>query len=100
VTVRVEAMERIRVDSKGRVSIPKSLRKSLGLDRGTELEVFEEGGRIILAPLMEDPVEAIFDVLGQALPEGKTATEVQRELRAEWDRDVEREASCARGVAK
>jgi len=100
VMVKVEPMERIRVDAKGRVSIPKSLRKSLGLDEGTELEVLEEGGRIILAPLVEDPVEAVFDVLGRALPEGKTATEIQRGLRAEWNQDVEREASRARGVFK
>jgi len=83
VTARVKPMERIRVDAKGRVSIPKGLRKSLGLEEGTELEVLEEGGRIILAPLVEDPVEAVFDVLGRALPEGKTATEIQRDLRAE-----------------
>jgi len=100
VTARVKPMERIRVDAKGRVSIPKGLRKSLGLEEGTELEVLEEGGRIILAPLVEDPVEAVFDVLGRALPEGKTATEIQRGLRAEWDRDIEREASRARGVFK
>jgi len=100
VTARVEPMEKIRVDAKGRVCIPKSLRKGLGLDRGTELEVLEEGGRIILAPLVKDPVEAIFDMLGRALPEGKTATEIQRGLRAEWDQDVEGEASHARGFSK
>lgn len=93
-------VERIKVDSKGRISIPKSLRESLNLDQGSELEIHEEGGKVVLVPLIEDPVEAIFDVLGHALPEGRTATEIQRELRAEWDQDIEREASCARGTPK
>lgn len=94
-TANVRNTERIKVDSKGRVSIPKGLREHLGLDQGTELEVFEEGGRIVLAPLVEDPVEVVFDVLGHALPKGKTAAEIQRELRAEWDRDIEKETSRA-----
>ena len=99
-TSRVKTVGRIKVDSKGRISIPKSLRESLSLDHGSELEVYEEGGKMVLVPLIEDPVEAIFDVLGHALPEGRTATEIQRELRAEWDQDIEKEASRARGTPK
>jgi len=93
-TMRI--VERIKVDSKGRISIPKGLREHLGLNQGTELEVFEDRGRIVLVPLMEDPVEAIFEILRCALPKGKTATEIQYELRAEWDRDIEKEAGAAR----
>ena len=93
-------MKRIKLDPKGRVSIPKSLRKRLGLDQETEFEVFEEEGRIVLTPLMKNPVEEIADVLGRVLPQGRTATEIQRELRAEWDEDIEKEASRARGIPK
>jgi len=85
--------EMIRVDSKGRISIPKRLREHLGLNQGAELEISEDKGRIVLAPLAENPVEIIFDVLSRALPRGKTATEIQRELRAEWDQDLDKEVS-------
>ncbi len=99
-TIRAKTLERIKVDSKGRVSIPKSLRKSLSLGVGRELEVHEEGGRIVLVPLIEDPIEAIFDVLNHVLPRGKTATEIQHGLRTEWDQDIEKESSYARGVSR
>lgn len=85
--------EIIRVDSKGRISIPRALREHLNLNQGVELEISENKGTIVLAPLAENPVDTIFDVLSRALPEGKTATEILHELRAEWDQDLDKEAS-------
>lgn len=39
-----------RVDAKGRVVLPKSLRERLGLDPGTEVEVVEEDGKLVVKP--------------------------------------------------
>lgn len=39
-----------KVDSKGRVVLPKSLRERLGLDPGTEVEVVEEDGKVVVRP--------------------------------------------------
>ncbi|MEM2864884.1 MAG: AbrB/MazE/SpoVT family DNA-binding domain-containing protein [Candidatus Bathyarchaeia archaeon] len=91
--MRAGQTEIIKMDSKGRVSIPKVLREQLCLNRGMELEISEDKGRIVLTPLTEDPVETIFEVLSQTLPEGRTATEVQRELRGEWNRGLDKEVS-------
>lgn len=39
-----------RVDAKGRVVLPKSLRERLGLDPGTEVEIVEEDGAVTVRP--------------------------------------------------
>ncbi|MFQ5838922.1 MAG: AbrB/MazE/SpoVT family DNA-binding domain-containing protein [Thermoplasmata archaeon] len=41
-------MARIRVDSKGRVSIPASLRRQVGLGEGDEVRIEREGARLII----------------------------------------------------
>lgn len=50
-----------KVDSKGRIVLPQDLRKRLGLDPGTEVEVREEGGRAVVEP-EEGPGEIIADL--------------------------------------
>ena len=37
-----------RVSSKGQIAIPKPLRERLGLDRGTDVALREDGGELIL----------------------------------------------------
>lgn len=39
-----------KVSSRGQVVIPKAYRQKLGWDAGTELEVCEEGGQVLLMP--------------------------------------------------
>ncbi|GAA0475912.1 AbrB/MazE/SpoVT family DNA-binding domain-containing protein [Halococcus dombrowskii] len=36
------------VDTKGRVTLPKELRERLGLEPGTEVEISDEDGRIVI----------------------------------------------------
>ncbi|OYT59146.1 MAG: AbrB family transcriptional regulator, partial [Desulfurococcales archaeon ex4484_217_1] len=41
----------VRVDSKGRVLIPKGLREAVGVKEGGLVRVYVEGGRVVVEPL-------------------------------------------------
>ena len=49
-------MGRTRVDDRGRVLVPVEERKRLGLKPGTELEVEERGGMLVLRAVIPKPV--------------------------------------------
>jgi AbrB family looped-hinge helix DNA binding protein len=49
----------VRVDSKGRVVLPQTLRERLGITPGTEVEVREEDGQLVVEP--EDDPERILE---------------------------------------
>jgi AbrB family looped-hinge helix DNA binding protein len=46
---------KIRIDQSGRIVVPKPMRKRLGLMSGTELEVTEQGGGVLLRPVIRKP---------------------------------------------
>ena len=54
-----------RIDSKGRLYIPKKLREKLG---GDEVYLVEIGGRIVIVPKPRDPVGDLEEV-GKNLPD-------------------------------
>ena len=41
----------VRVDSKGRILIPKGLREAVGVREGGLVKVYVEGGRVVVEPL-------------------------------------------------
>ncbi|MFC7139756.1 AbrB/MazE/SpoVT family DNA-binding domain-containing protein [Halosimplex aquaticum] len=47
-----------KVDSKGRIVLPKELRERLGITPGTEVDIHEEGGKAVVEP-EDDPDEII-----------------------------------------
>lgn len=49
------------VDSKGRVVLPKEVRERLGLTAGSEVEVREDGGRVVVEP-EDDPAAIVSDL--------------------------------------
>ena len=49
-------MTTVTTTVKGQVVIPAGLRKKLKIKKGTVLSVREEGGKIIMQPIAEDPV--------------------------------------------
>lgn len=55
-------MAELTVDEKHRVTLPKALRKSLGITSGTKLEAQQRGGEIIIRPAVpvRNPTEAIW----------------------------------------
>jgi AbrB family looped-hinge helix DNA binding protein len=46
---------KLRIDKSGRIVVPKPLRERLGLKPGTELEVFDQPGGVLLRTVKEQP---------------------------------------------
>ncbi len=44
-------MEIVRVDSRGRIAIPKHIRRALGIEEGSLLKLEVVNGKIVLEPL-------------------------------------------------
>jgi AbrB family looped-hinge helix DNA binding protein len=63
------------VDSKGRIVLPKDVRERLGITPGSEVEVHEEEGRVVVEP-ENDPDEIIerMEALLAELPDGRDQT--------------------------
>lgn len=67
----------VTVDSKGRIVLPQEVRKRLGIEPGTEVEVHEEDGKAVVEP--EDDPERILErmerLVEETTPErGETTT--------------------------
>ena len=70
------------VSEKGQVTIPKALRDRLGIRAGQVLEFQAERGRLVARKVTaEDPVDAVYGVLG----ERGSSDEVIQRLRGEPD---------------
>ena len=67
-----------KVAERGQVTIPKALRKKLGLTPGTVLEFEADDGRLVAVKVQpRDPVDAVFGSLGR----GRSTDELMSELR-------------------
>ncbi len=42
---------------KGQIVIPAHLRKKYGIKKGTPVNIYEQGGKIIVEPIPDDPIE-------------------------------------------
>ena len=62
----------IKIDSAGRIVVPKAIRQRLGLNPNTELEIVEQDGGVLLRPVEERPsmirVNGHWVHTGRALP--------------------------------
>ncbi|MBI1820641.1 MAG: AbrB/MazE/SpoVT family DNA-binding domain-containing protein [Nitrospirae bacterium] len=53
-----------RVDDRGQVTIPKELRKKLGIKPGTVLDFNEQNGKLVAIKMVSvDPVEKVYGCL-------------------------------------
>lgn len=53
------------VSEKGQITVPKRLRDRLGIRAGDQLELHEEGGRLVARKaIASDPVAAVYGILG------------------------------------
>lgn len=67
-----------KVAQRGQVTIPKALRKRLGIQPGTVLDFSEEDGRLVAVKAETlDPVEQIYGSLGSS----RHTDDIIRELR-------------------
>ena len=68
-----------KVAERGQVTIPKALRRKLGIVPGTVLDFETEGGRLVAVKLQpRSPVDAVFGTLGR----GRSSDELFSELRS------------------
>jgi len=51
-------MAKTKMDDKGRILIPSEERKKLGLEAGTEFELIEKQGVLLLKPIISKPIKA------------------------------------------
>ncbi|QSG08194.1 AbrB/MazE/SpoVT family DNA-binding domain-containing protein [Halapricum desulfuricans] len=72
-----------KVDSKGRVVLPKELREELGITPGTEVEIREEDGRAVVEP--EDAPDEVLERMERLVAEASA----EREETAGIDEGVE-----------
>lgn len=73
-----------KVSSKGWVVIPAALRRRYGLKPGAMIEFREEDEKIVLVPIVADPVEATFGMLAGRISLPKALLEDRaRELKRE-----------------
>lgn len=46
----------VKTTVKGQIVIPADIRKKYGIKHGSRVEVIDRGGRIVLRPLLTDPI--------------------------------------------
>jgi AbrB family looped-hinge helix DNA binding protein len=88
---------RIRVDERGRITLPSSVRRRLGIRPGDELVVSVVGGRIVIEKAL-NPFERLAEILGDLTFDRSLRVAAEREaLKAAEERWTRRHAS--EGVA-
>jgi antitoxin PrlF len=74
---------RTKISEKGQITVPKALRDGLGIRPGDELDVIDDGGRLVLSKAMpDDPVAAVYGIHDA---EGRSTDEIIEELRGPVD---------------
>jgi len=68
----------IKVDSKGRIVLPKGIRERLGITPGTEVDIHEKDGKAIVEP--EDDPEQIIDRMEQLIAEASSKRGTRKPL--------------------
>ncbi|KXS36772.1 MULTISPECIES: AbrB/MazE/SpoVT family DNA-binding domain-containing protein [unclassified Candidatus Frackibacter] len=61
-----------KVDDKGRITIPKKVRKSSGIDKGEVLFIDVELGQLKLTRAVEDPIVKLKEYTEKEYENGKT----------------------------
>ncbi len=70
---------RAKVAERGQVTIPKVLRRQLGIQPGTVLDFSEDKGRLVAVKTeSSDPIDRIYGRFGR----GRSTDQIMKELRA------------------
>ena len=81
-------MYTVKVSAKGWVVIPKALRTKYGLRKSTRVRVMDVDGALVLVPIPDDPIGALYGMLAGS-------PSLTAELLEERARDKKREESRA-----
>ena len=78
-------MHTAKVSAKGWVVIPKALRDRHGLEKGSRVQIMDNGEMLAIVPLPDDPVEALHGMFtgGPSLTEELLAERKQERMREE-----------------
>ena len=87
-----------KVDSKGRIVLPQSVRKRLGIEPGTEVAVHEEDGKAVVEP--EDDPQEIIERMEELIAETSPASEETLPLDAETDPIAQKHSDAVRSGAE
>jgi len=77
--VKEVKMSHVKVSSKYQITIPKGIRKALGIEAGDKLYVGRENGKLVLRPLLKikNPTENLYG----SVEGDRDAVEAVREFR-------------------
>ena len=56
---------KVIVEKRGRIVIPSEVRKLLKIEEGSELELFVEGGKIVLKPSIKLSAKDLYGIAGE-----------------------------------
>jgi AbrB family looped-hinge helix DNA binding protein len=78
-------MHTAKVSAKGWVVIPKAMRDRHGLEKGSRVQIVDNGEMLAIVPLPDDPVEALHGMFadGPSLTEELLAEREQERMREE-----------------
>ena len=75
-------MQSVKVLAKGQVVIPAAIRKKYSIQPGCEIQIFEYGNLIFLAPPSKDPIG---QAMGCLPPNPSLSEELLKERRKDFD---------------
>lgn len=84
------AADERQVDEKGRVTIPRRMRESLGIEPGEAVTVTLDDGRVVIRPQVsrEEFVDTMAGVVGAEARAGDAEPSDPRAMKADWTSDV------------
>ena len=50
-------VEITKISSKGQIVIPAGIRKKYGIVKGTQMNVYDQGNKIVIEPIQKDPIQ-------------------------------------------
>ena len=57
-------MEKVVVTVKGQVVIPSKIRAKYGIEKGTQVFVYDRGGEIVIKPVTDDYIRSMAGIAG------------------------------------
>lgn len=80
------AADERRVDEKGRVTIPRSIRDSLGIEAGSDVTTSVDGGTVVIRPQIsrEEFAETMAGVVSAETRAADAEPTDPRTLKADW----------------